>query len=55
MCLCVCSHIFRLDSQLAEQNKELLAAQQQLALATRWLQQAADELDAGKAAATAQQ
>jgi hypothetical protein len=44
-----------LDSQLQEQTKELEATQQQLALATRWLQQAADEIDAGKAAATAQQ
>lgn len=52
---CVCSHIFRLDSQLEERNKELLATQQQLARATRLLQEAADELDASNAAATAQQ
>lgn len=49
------SHIVRLTAQLEEHRSELAAAREQLLMAAHWLQKAADQLDAGKVAATAQQ
>jgi hypothetical protein len=49
------SHITSLNKQVKDREEELAATQQQLQMATRWLQQAADQMDTAKLTAAAQQ
>lgn len=49
------SHIMSLSKQLEVRDKELAATQQQLQMATKWMQQAGDQIETGKLTAATQQ